>query len=62
MAHNKPRVDVERNDATSASGIIPHYDEGYLFDDPELFFDAYYPGDVSHSQSQKPKISSENIK
>ena len=61
MAHNKPRIEIERNEAVSASGTIPHYDEGYLFDDPLLYYDKAYPGNVSHSQSQKPKINSQKI-
>lgn len=61
MAHNKPKIEIEVNGASSASGTIPRFDEGYLFDDPLLFYDKAYPGNTTHSQSQQPKINSEKI-
>lgn len=55
---NKPTIDVSRNSNATASGVIPKWDGTYLFDDPLLYFDKPYPGNVSHSGSEQPRVVS----
>jgi len=58
---NKPRIDILPHDNATASGVVPTWDGTYLFDDPVLFFDRLYPGNISHSGAEKPRINNSQI-
>lgn len=54
----KPSLDVTRTSATSTSGTPLLYDSGILYDDPEAYYDLYYPASSSpFDQGEIPTIS-----
>jgi len=53
----KPGINVQRNAATTVSGVPFFYDSGVKYDDTGAYYDRWYPGDVVSNQPETPKAS-----
>jgi len=53
----KPGINVQRNAATTVSGVPFFYDSGVKYDDTGAYYDRWYPGDVVSNQPEVPKAS-----
>ena len=58
----KPKLNVEPTASTEVSGEPLYYDSGVLYDDPEAYYDRWYPvSNLSQGESPKMNIYKEGI-
>ncbi len=54
---DKPRIYVERTDATNTGGIPLLYDSGHYYDEAGLYYDRWYDATGNLKQGEKPIMS-----